>query len=174
MNFQQFLNESEESRWPLYDESAKVERAIKRKKFDYQRERALRDVLEAEIDFSKVTDKAEAKKYAKLAKETIKKIENREGKYRFAFTISLEEQDKRYKRIWGVYEDRFTKKELGDIQYTAMMNVYDSLRSPYIGDYDIMETDDKEVWDIYEAGFEALVAEKDAEAERKKYLKSLK
>lgn len=73
MNFQQFLNESEESRWPLYDESAKVERAIKRKKFDYQRERALRDVLEAEIDFSKVTDKAEAKKYAKLAKETIKK-----------------------------------------------------------------------------------------------------
>lgn len=55
-----------------------------------------------------------------------------------------------------------------------MMNVYDSLRSPYIGDYDIMETDDKEVWDIYEAGFEAIVAEKDAEAERKKYLKSLK
>lgn len=77
------------------------------------------------------------------------------------------------KKIWGAYEDRFSEKELEDIQYDAMMNVYDSLRSPYIGKFDIMETDDKEVWDIYEAGFEAIVASKDEEAERKKYLKSL-
>ena len=55
-------------------------------------------MLESEIDFSKDSDKAEAKKYAKLAKETIKKIENREGEYRCAFKISLEEQDKRYKK----------------------------------------------------------------------------
>lgn len=168
MKFKDYLNEAEESRWPLYDEAAKVEQAIKRKKFDYQRERALKDVLEAEIDFSKVTDKAEAKKYAKLAKETIKKIENREGKYRFAFTISLEEQEKRYKRIWAAYKNRFTQKELEDIQYDAMMNVYHSLRSPYIGQFDIMETDDEEVWNIYEAGFEAIISEKDKEAERKK------
>lgn len=168
MKFKDYLNEAEESRWPLYDEAAKVEQAIKRKKFDYQRERALKDVLEAEIDFSKVTDKAEAKKYAKLAKETIKKIENREGKYRFAFTISLEEQEKRYKRIWAAYKNRFSQKELEDIQYDAMMNVYHSLRSPYIGQFDIMETDDEEVWNIYEAGFEAIISEKDKEAERKK------
>lgn len=168
MKFKDYLNEAEISKWPLFDEAAKVERAIKRKKFDYQRERALKDVLEAEIDFSKVTDKAEAKKYAKLAKETIKKIENREGKYRFAFTISLEEQDKRYKRIWAAYKNRFTQKELEDIQYDAMMNVYHSLRSPYIGQFDIMETDDEEVWNIYEAGFEAIISEKDKEAERKK------
>lgn len=161
MKFQQFLNEAEESRWPLFDEVAKVERAIKRKKFDDQRERALRSVLESEIDFSKDSDKAEAKKYAKLAKETIKKIENREGEYRFAFKISLEEQDKRYKKIWSAYEDRFSEKELEDIQYDAMMNVYDSLRSPYIGKFDIMETDDKEVWDIYEAGFESIAADKE-------------
>ena len=173
MKFHQFLNEAEESRWPLLDEVSKVERAIKRKKFDDQRERALRKVLESEIDFSKDSDKAEAKKYAKLAKETIKKIENREDEYRFAFKISIEEQEKRYKKIWGAYEDRFSEKELEDIQYDAMMNVYDSLRSPYIGKFDIMETDDKEVWDIYEAGFEAIVASKDEEAERKKYLNSL-
>lgn len=168
MNFQQFLNEAEESRWPLFDEAEKVERAFKRKKFDYQRERALRDVLEAEIDFSKPSDKAEAKKYAKLAKETIKKIENREGKYRFAFTIPLEEQEKRYKRVWAAYKNRFSQKELEDIQYDAMMNVYHSLRSPYIGQFDIMETDDEEVWRIYEAGFEGLISEKDEEAENKK------
>lgn len=42
MNFQRFLNEAEESRWPLFDEVAKVERAVKRKKFDDQRERALK------------------------------------------------------------------------------------------------------------------------------------
>ena len=102
MKFHQFLNEAEESRWPLLDEVSKVERAIKRNKFDDQRERALRKVLESEIDFSKDSDKAEAKKYAKLAKETIKKIENREDEYRFAFKISIEEQEKRYKK-YGVH-----------------------------------------------------------------------
>ena len=39
-----------------------------------------------------------------------------------------------------------------------MVNVYHSLRSPYIGEFDIMETDDKEVWDIYEAGFESIAS----------------
>ena len=39
-----------------------------------------------------------------------------------------------------------------------MMNVYHSLHSPYIGEFDIMETDDKEVWDIYEAGFESIAS----------------
>ncbi len=152
MKFKDYLNEADVSKWPLFDEVSKVEWASKQlneKKFDDQRERALRKVLESEIDFSKDSDKVEAKKYAKLAKETIKKIENREGEYRFAFKISLEEQDKRYKKIWGVYEDRFSEKELEDIQYDAMMNVYHSLRSLYIGKYDIMETDDKEAWDIY-------------------------
>ena len=158
MKFSEFLNESEESRWPLFDEVAKVERTVKRKKFDDQRERALKKVLEAEIDFSKSSDKAEAKKYAKLAKEVIKKIENREGEYRFAFTISYEEQEKRYKRVWAAYKNRFSQKELEDIQYDAMMNDKHSLHSPYIGEFDIMETDDKEVWDIYEAGFESIAS----------------
>lgn len=49
-----------------------------------------------------------------------------------------------------------------------MMNVYHSLRSPYIGQFDIMETDDEEVWNIYEAGFEGIISEKDEEAEDKK------
>ncbi len=103
-----------------------------------------------------------------LAKEVIKKIENREGEYRFAFTISHEEQEKRYTRVWAAYKNRFSQKELEDIQYDAMMNVYHSLHSPYIGEFDIMETDDKEVWDIYEAGFEGLISQKDEEAEHKK------
>ena len=42
MKFSEFLNESEESRWPLFDEVAKVERTVQRKKFDDQRERALK------------------------------------------------------------------------------------------------------------------------------------
>lgn len=171
MKFSEFLHEAEASRWPLWDEASKVERAIKRKKFDDQRERALKKALEAEIDFSKSSDKAEAKKYAKLAKEVIKKIENREGEYRFAFKISYEEQEKRYKRIWATYKNRFSEKELEDIQYDAMMNVYHSLHSPDIGEFDIMETDDEEVWKIYEAGFESIILDKDAEAERKKETK---
>ena len=39
-----------------------------------------------------------------------------------------------------------------------MMNDKHSLHSPYIGEFDIMETDDKEVWDIYEAGFESIAS----------------
>ena len=42
MKFSEFLNESEESRWPLFDEVAKVERFVQRKKFDDQGERALK------------------------------------------------------------------------------------------------------------------------------------
>lgn len=163
MKFSEFLHEAEASRFPLYDEVAKVDRAIKRKKFDDQRERALKKVLDAEIDFSKETDKAEAKKYAKLAKEVIKKIENREGEYRFAFKISQDEINKRFTDIMSHYKGKYSQKVLDDVQYDAMMNVYDSIRSPYIGEYDIMDTDDQEVWDTYNAGFESIMLQKEKE-----------
>ena len=45
-----------------------------------------------------------------------------------------------------------------NISLNDFICVYHSLHSPYIGQFDIMETDDKEVWDIYEAGFESIAS----------------